>query len=182
LSRIDGVYHSRLLSKHYRTGKWHAKMKNLLSISSLCTALLCTSAWSQSDVCYVPSDQDRAFSGSVLTANDEQRKSFAEGFSSNSHVVERCYRRALQRQTDFSKGKQVIDYGIQIGVDGKVVRVTVLRSDFNDAMLHACLGQMICTFAFNPTGEIQQYSQPLSLNFRNRRPEKLDNFLDPRKL
>jgi len=148
-------------------------------------SLLAAPPLAQAQACYANNDDAGVFTKTEDDGADMTRElwtSYVDQMNGNARTVTRCYQRAMQRETDVSKGRKVIKFGIQLGADGKVSRVAVLKSDYNDGMLHACLGEMICGFKLEAGGQERRFIQPFGLDTRFRRPEKLDDFRDARKL
>lgn len=138
----------------------------------------------RADACYARSD------GAAVQVeptdegpkDEAMRASFAEQLSTNQRTLSRCYQRALRRETDLSTGRKLIQYGIQVAADGKVKRVTVIKSDINDGMLLACLGETLCGFSLSATRIETKFSHSFNFEIKRSEPETMGDFRDQRKL
>lgn len=148
-------------------------------------SLLAATPLAQAQACYASNDEAGVFAsvgedGKGMTR--ELWSSYVDQMNGSQRTVARCYQRAMQREADIAKGSKQIKFGIAVDADGKVTRVAVLKSDYNDGMLHACLGEMVCGFKLQATGEARKFIQPFGMDTRYRLPEKMDDFRDARKL
>ncbi len=148
-------------------------------------SLLATSPLAQAGACYANNDEAGVFASVSEDGKGMTRElwaSYVEQMNGSQRTVARCYQRAMQREPDLAKGNKQIRFGIEVDAEGKVARVAVLKSDYNDGMLHACLGEMVCGFKLQATGEARKFIQPFGMDTRYRQPEKMDDFRDARKL
>lgn len=148
-------------------------------------SLLVTPALARAEACYANNDEAGVFASVSEDGKGMTRElwtSYVEQMNGAQRTVARCYQRAMQREADIAKGRKQVMFGIAVDAEGKVVRVAVLRSDYNDGMLHACLGEMVCGFKLQATGEARKFIQPFGMETRYRRPEQMEDFRDARKL
>ncbi|MEH0166644.1 hypothetical protein ABT392_04615 [Paucibacter sp. JuS9] len=147
-------------------------------------ALLLAPGVGRAESCYQVSDADGRFANvdPQLGFPAEVEASYVEAMNKSMRTRARCYKKALERDTDRSKERQVVQFGIAVNADGSVGRVSVLKSDFNDGMLLACLGEMVCGFKLQASGKEQKVVRAFNFGVNNRRPDKLDDFRDARKL
>ena len=81
------------------------------------------------------------------------------------------------------QGEQAFLADVAAGADLRPYQSTRLeRADFNDGMLLACLGEMVCGFKLQASGKEQKVVRAFNFGVNNRRPDKLDDFRDARKL
>lgn len=147
-------------------------------------ALLLTPTLGRAEACYKAADADGKFAGvdAKSPVSAELAASYAEAMNKSARTRARCYQKALGREIDRTKEAQLIELGISVNPDGTVGRVSVIKSDFNDGMLLACLGEMVCDFKLQASGSEQRFVRPFGLGWNPRRPDKLDDFRDARKL
>ncbi|MDM4768446.1 hypothetical protein [Pelomonas sp. SE-A7] len=159
-----------------------SRLVGLLTAASLVAAAPLAQA---AEACYANNDESGQFASTAEDGKELTRElwnSYVEQMNSAQRTVARCYQRAMQRESDIAKGNKQIKFGIQVEADGKVSRVAVLKSDYNDGMLHACLGEMVCGFKLQAGGQARKFIQPFGMDTRYRLPEKMDDFRDARKL
>lgn len=157
-----------------------AAMALLLGLS----ALLGSAA--QAQACYRAQDTEGTFAaldpGAPGAADADIAAATAKllGGGSAQRTRSRCLQRALSRNADFQVGSVLL--GIKLGAEGKPQQVSLLRSDYNDGMLHACLAEMVCGWQWPATGREHLLSQSFDFGTPTNEPEKMKDFRDGRKL
>lgn len=158
----------------------------LVALGTAAALLLAPTLGRAAEACYKAQDSEGKFAGLEATApvSAEMQASFVEAMNKDQvqRARLRCFQKALLRETDRTKQHQTLDLGISVNPDGSVGRVSVVKSDFNDAMLMSCLGEMVCNFKLQASGSEQRFVRHFGLGYSSRTPEKLDDFRDGRKL
>lgn len=147
-------------------------------------ALLGTPTLSSAQACYKVSDTEGKFANvdPKTGFTPELEASYVEAMNKSTRTRARCLQKAMERETDHSRERQFIHLGVNVKADGTVGQVSVLKSDFNDGMLLACLGEMVCGFKLQASGSEQNAVRSFNFGSTSRRPEKMDDFRDGRKL
>lgn len=147
-------------------------------------ALLGAPSLSSAQACYKVSDTEGKFATVDPRAGftPELEASYVEAMNKNLRTRARCFQKAMERETDRTKERQAIHFGVSVKPDGSVGQVSVLKSDFNDGMLLACLGEMVCGFKLQASDSEHNVVRSFNFGTTSRRPEKLDDFRDARKL